>query len=72
MPRTKKTTSSPVKDLEVLESLDANELRIEIENARKELFILRMKHTMGELKQPHTIRTYRKYVAQASTILSLK
>lgn len=72
MPRTKKTTSQEFKDLEVLESLEAGEIRKEIEGARKEFFILRMKHTMGELKQPHLLRKYRKYIAQASTFLSSK
>ena len=61
-----KTTSKTTKDLK---SLDATELKAELLIARKELFSLRMKHSLGELKQSHLIRKARQSVAQISTSL---
>lgn len=50
-------------------SLDKSELSKELTAERKELFTLRMKHSLGELKQPHLIRTARRNIAQISTAL---
>ncbi|MBP6981249.1 50S ribosomal protein L29 [Candidatus Gracilibacteria bacterium] len=46
------------------------ELATELNSARKELFTLKMKHSLGELKQPHLIRQARRTVAQLSTELT--
>lgn len=62
----KKTTTEP-KNYKTLEKA---ELATELTSARKELFSLTMKHSMGELKQPHLVRKARRSVAQISTFLS--
>lgn len=65
MVKTKKT-SKVTKDFK---SLDTVELSKELTTARKELFSLRMKHSVGELKQPHLVRVARRNIAQISTAL---
>lgn len=66
MAKAKKTSKTP-KDFK---SLDRAELTTELMASRKELFSLRMKHSLGELKQPHLVRVARRSVAQISTALS--
>jgi ribosomal protein L29 len=66
MAKAKKTTSEK-KDLS---TLDVTELRSELLTARKEHFSLSMKHSLGELKQPHLLRVSRKNIAQLSTAIS--
>ncbi len=61
-----KKTSKVTKDFK---SLDTVELSKELTTARKELFSLRMKHSVGELKQPHLVRVARRSIAQISTAL---
>ncbi len=61
-----KKTSKVTKDFK---SLDTVELSKELTTARKELFSLRMKHSVGELKQPHLVRVARRNIAQISTAL---
>ena len=58
--------TSPKKDVK---SLDRAELTTELSTARKELFALSMKHSLGELKQPHLIRQKRRAIAQIATAL---
>ena len=53
-----------------MKSLDKTELMNEIRSTQKELYTLRMKHSLGELKQPHLIRKARRTVAQLSTALN--
>jgi large subunit ribosomal protein L29 len=62
-----KKTTSEKKDIK---NLDKAELHSELIATRKELFSLTMKHSLGELKQPHLIRKARRSVAQISTALS--
>ncbi|PID84254.1 50S ribosomal protein L29 [Candidatus Gracilibacteria bacterium] len=66
----KKTKSSNFKPLDILRGMSRDELMTELETTRKELFILRMKKTLGELKQTHHIKLHKKYIAQLSTFLS--
>jgi len=66
MAKAKKTTSEK-KDFS---ALSASELKSEIHTARKEHFSLVMKHSLGELKQPHLLKASRKNIAQLSTALS--
>lgn len=65
MATAKKTT----KEVQDFKSLDKTELMSELTTARKELFSLTMKHSLGELKQPHLIRKARRTVAMISTSL---
>jgi|GEM_PF-4176150 len=46
-----------------LSTLDAEGLAKELAKSERELFLLNMKHRANELKQTHTIRLYRKYIA---------
>lgn len=65
MAKAKKT----LKEVKDFKSLDRTELISELTTARKELFSLGMKHSLGELKQPHLIRKARRTVAMISTSL---
>jgi ribosomal protein L29 len=66
MAKAKKSTSTK-KDIT---SLDPQELRSEIAAARKSHFSLQMKHSLGELKQPHLVRESRRNIAKLSTALN--
>lgn len=71
MAKAKKTSSqSEVKDLQSLRDMDRTGLMSELQSARKSLFVLEMKHSLGELKQPHLLKNARKYIAQISTFLT--
>ncbi len=66
MAKAKKITSEK-KDFS---TLTAAELKSEIHTARKAHFALSMKHSLGELKQPHLLKSSRKNIAQLSTALT--
>jgi ribosomal protein L29 len=71
MAKAKKTSSqSEVKDIQTLRDMDRLGLMSELQSARKSLFVLEMKHSLGELKQPHLVRHARRYIAQISTFLT--
>jgi large subunit ribosomal protein L29 len=66
-----------IKDLKLQElgkliELDEKGLRAELTRSSKELFSLRMKKEVGELKQTHLIKALRRYVAQINTVASSK
>lgn len=61
-----------LKELGKLIELNDKELRAELTRSSKELFSLRMKKEVGELKQTHLIKTLRKYVAQIKTVATTK
>lgn len=65
MAKAKKTTS----EVKNFSTLDRAELTKELASSRKELFALEMKHSLGELKQPHLIRASRRNIARISTAL---
>lgn len=56
-----------IKDLRKMEELD---LRVELKNSKKELFELKMKLSLSELKQTHLLKPLRKYIAVIHTVLS--
>ncbi|MBS9784029.1 50S ribosomal protein L29, partial [Candidatus Gracilibacteria bacterium] len=58
------------KSLEILRGMSSDELKVELENTQKELFVLKMKKTLGELKQTHLIKEHKKYIARLSTFLT--
>jgi ribosomal protein L29 len=70
----KKKTSAPAaseqKTLADLKLLDRATLSVELDSARRDLYILTMKKHLGELKQPHLLRAKRAYIAQISTFLT--
>lgn len=50
--------------------LDRAGLVKELNEARRELYLLKMKHVAGELKETHQMKLHRKRVARALTFLS--
>jgi len=46
-----------------LSALDAEGLAKELSKSERELFLLTMKHRANELKQTHTLKLYKKYIA---------
>lgn len=64
------TSSSGPKTLEELKALDSTALQAELQNARRDLYVLTMKKELGELKQSHLMKQGRKYIAQISTFLT--
>jgi ribosomal protein L29 len=66
MAQAKKITT----DNKDIKSLNKTELMSELRSIQKELYTLQMKHSLGELKQPHQIRKARRTIAQLSTALS--
>ena len=66
-----------IKDLKLQElgkliELNEKELKAELIRSSKELFTLRMKKELGELKQTHLIKALRRYVAQIYTVATSK
>jgi len=62
-----------IKDLKLQElgklaKLSEKELRAELTRSSKELFSVRMKKEVGELKQTHLIKALRRYIAQINTV----
>lgn len=68
--KTQKTSVTSKKENVSYATLSHEELANEIAIARRDLFALRMKHSIGELKQPHLIRAKRRAIAEMSTSLS--
>ncbi|EKE25955.1 MAG: hypothetical protein ACD_4C00487G0011 [uncultured bacterium (gcode 4)] len=65
-----KKTEIAIKDAQSLNQLDNEALNLELNKAKKELFVLRMKNCANELKETHLIKAHRKYVARLKTFLS--
>lgn len=59
-----------IKDIASLNQMDNEALKQELNIAKKELFVLKMKQFSNELKETHLIRNYRKYVARLNTFIS--
>ena len=55
-----------------LDTLDESKLKEELKGSEKKLFTLKMKLSMGELKQTHLVKFLRKYIAKIKTIASAK
>ncbi len=64
-----------IKDLKMqkvaaLEKMDANALTQELKSAEKNMYVLKMKLAMGELKQTHLVKILRRYIAIIHTRLT--
>ncbi len=59
-----------MKSSDALKKLTAEKLKEEIKTAEKMLFTMRMKLTVGELKQTHLMKAMRRYVASLKTLLN--
>ena len=66
-----------IKDLKLQElwkliELNEKSLKAELVKSSKELFVLRMKKQLGELKQTHLIKAVRRYIAKLKTTANSK
>lgn len=61
-----------LKDLSELSNLNEAELKAELKNSSKNLYVLKMKKQLGELTQTHLIKALRKYIARVKTVASSK
>ena len=61
-----------LKEIEKLKELNEKDLKTELSKSSKDLFALKMKKELGELKQTHLIKAVRRYVAQVNTVASSK
>ncbi len=59
-----------MKTSDALKKLSAEKLTEEIKASEKELFTLKMKLQLGELKQPHLVKYLRRYIASMKTLLA--
>ena len=66
----KKSSTATHKSIADLRSMNSSELRTELSQAQKDLYVLEMKKELGELKQTHLVKNGRKYIAQVSTFLA--
>ena len=66
-----------LKDLNLIDSsklnaLDESKISVELKDAEKKLFALKMKLNAWELKQTHLISFLKKYIAKIRTIANAK
>lgn len=61
-----------LKDLATLNSLSDVDLKKELTDSSKNLYVLKMKKQLGEQTQTHLIKALRKYIARVKTIASSK
>lgn len=57
-----------LKSLDELRKMNQSDLQKELKSSTKNLYVLKMKSKLGELKQTHLIKALRRYVAQLHTI----
>ena len=53
-----------------MRKLDSEQINVEIENLKKELFDLRFKHAIGQLEDTASIGKIKKAIARFKTILN--
>ena len=61
-----------LQEIKKLNELDDKALKAELVKSSRDLFSLRMKKELGELKQSHLIKALRRYIAQINTIATSK
>ena len=61
-----------LQSVEKLNALDEAGLKKELVSSEKQYFTLNMKLRLGELKQTHTIKFLRRYIARLKTIARSK
>jgi large subunit ribosomal protein L29 len=59
-------------DMDKLNELSEKDLKAALVKTSKDLFVLRMKKQLGELKQTHLIKALRRYIAQLKTVATSK
>lgn len=61
-----------LQEIKKLNELDEKALHAELIKSSRDLFTLRMKKELGELKQTHLIKALRRYIAQVNTVATSK
>ncbi len=61
-----------IKDVNTLSQLDKEWLFTELDKAKKELYVLKMKYFSNELKQTHLLKLYKKYISRLNTFINVK
>lgn len=61
-----------LKNISDLREMEEKALKTELKKSSENLFVLRMKKDLGEIKQTHLIRTQRKYIARMKTVANSK
>lgn len=61
-----------LKNISDLKEMEEKALKTELKKSSENLFVLRMKKDLGEIKQTHLIRTQRKYIARMKTVANSK
>ncbi len=61
-----------LKNLEQLTKLSKADLQKELDTSSKNLYVLKMKTKLGELKQTHYVKALRRYIARVKTIANSK
>lgn len=61
-----------LKKFSELQSLKQEDLKKELESSQKQLFEMKMKRELWELKQTHMSQPLRRYIAQIQTVSSEK
>jgi large subunit ribosomal protein L29 len=59
-------------DIEKLNSLNEVDLKKELNTSEKKYFTIKMKKELGEVKQTHSIKFLRRYIARLKTIANTK
>jgi len=57
-----------IKEKKHLRAMSIEDLTQELKQAQESLYLLQMKLKLNELKQPHLLKQYRKYVAVVATL----
>jgi large subunit ribosomal protein L29 len=66
-----------IKDLKLIDTnklkeLNDKDLSSELKKSSKNLYVLKMKKQLGELKQTHLIKALRRYIARINTLANIK
>jgi large subunit ribosomal protein L29 len=61
-----------LQEIKKLRDLGEKEIKEELKKSSKNLYVLKMKKQLGELKQTHLIKALRKYIARINTIANSK
>jgi ribosomal protein L29 len=67
-----KKTIKDIKDKNTLLQLDKEGLFTELNKAKQEFYVLKMKYFSNELKQTHLLKVYRKYISRLNTLINVK
>lgn len=59
-------------DIEKLNSLSEVDLKKELKVSEKKYFTIKMKKQLDEVKQTHSIKFLRRYIARIKTVASIK